>query len=274
MEAMTSGASVRAWVRDECRGLGFVQTQQVAAHDREVPEQLGHHPGQRKVPAAEQQQPHGLGRCVEAFVDHPERRGGQLVRVVHDHEAGAGRGRVEEGRQSLGVPAAVCLDPDGVVAPLVGPGRLGDPAGHPERLAGPRGRDEQGQRPVDAVVQRSPQPGARHVGLGEPGCAVRVPRSSHAPDLRFRRRASSGLGRLRRCGGIAGLMGKALRRCIPATEQSRNSPRASSPSEPGHHAQLGPGRRRTSGGGPILRPAVEATRRGRRELTRRRVTTG
>ena len=78
----------------------------------------------------------------------------------------AGRALLEEGRQPLGVPAAVCLDPDGVVAPLVGPGRLGDPAGHPQRLAGPRGRDDKGQRPVDAVVQRSPQPGARQVGLG------------------------------------------------------------------------------------------------------------
>ena len=112
-----------------------------------------------------------------------------------------------------------------------------DPAGHPERLAGARGGDKQGHRPVDGVVQSSPQPGARHIGLREPGWPVR-PGAGHGADVRLGRRDPQGSDRTRCAlqgpGGGASHQGRALLWCKPGPERVPKLPLCVESLEPGH----------------------------------------
>ena len=147
---------------------------------------------------------------------------------------------VEEGRQSIGVPAAVGLDPDGLVALLVGPGRLGDPAAHPERLAGPGGGDEQGQRPVDAVGPALATAGGEARRNGGAGVRRSRPvrgRARHPG----RTGGSSGVGRSWRCGGWQ--VSWAGPSPVHPARNAPKLPRASSPSEPGPSRPSGSRRR-------------------------------
>ncbi|GAB3170486.1 hypothetical protein GCM10027059_37040 [Myceligenerans halotolerans] len=163
---------------DELVALGLAQPEQVAAQEGEVAQELRDEPGQREVPAAQQQQAQRLGGRVEAVIDPVQGRGGQRVRVV-DHDQRPFRRGVTPGARAVHDPGepgrrpvGAGRDPGRPAGPR--PRAVPQPPGDTHRLAGPDGCHHEGHGAGGGVVEVLPEPGAGNV---------------HARDVRYGRRA-------------------------------------------------------------------------------------